>query len=123
MPNISDVLKINTHGIMDYRDIKYCVCVSTLACKYFYINTKHRDMYDDFEIKSSDYEFLNSVNRFVSCVKLHNVDSDKIIEKAGNLSRDDMMKILDKIRNSEDIKKIDKDSVVPELTKWLLGNP
>jgi len=80
-------------------------------------------MYDDFEIKSSDYEFLNSVNRSVSCLKLHHFDSNRIIEKVGNLNRGDMVKILDKIQNSKDIKKIDKDSVLPELKKWLSDNP
>jgi hypothetical protein len=123
MPNISDVLIINTKETLDHRDTKYCVYVSALTGKFFYINTKHRDIYDDFEIKSSDYVFLNSVDRFVCCVKLHDIDSVILIDKIGNLNRDDMLKILNKIQKSNDIKNADKDSIVPELRKWLLGIP
>jgi len=121
MPNISDVFIINTKGTLDRRKIKYCVCVSALTGTFFYINTEHRDIYDDFEIKSSDYEFLNSTNRFVSCIKLHSFDSVIIIEQVGNLNRDDMLKIRNKIQRSKDINKIDKESVLPEIMKWLLG--
>lgn len=120
MPNISDVLIVNTVGTVDHRITKYCVCVSALNDKCFYINTKHRDIYDDFEISSSDYKFLNSENRAVSCLKLHQLDSNRIIEKVGNLNRDDMLKIRDKIQNSRTIHKSDKDLVIPELNQWLL---
>jgi len=44
---------------------------------------------------------------------------DKLIKRVGNLHRDDMLKIIDKIQNSEYLKKIEKDSVIPELNKWL----
>jgi len=120
MPNISDVIKITTHDALDYRDIKFCVCVSAQTDRYLYINTNHRDMYDDFQIKSSDYEFLNSKDRFVGCVKLHHFDSDKMLNKVGNLNRDDMLKIFNKIQKSENITQTDKDSVMPELRGWLL---
>lgn len=122
MPNISDVFKVNIQGLLDYRNTKYCVCVSALLGKYLYINTKHREIYDDFEINSSDYGFLGSVNRVVSCLKLHQINSNKLIERVGNLTRGDMLKIKDKIQESKTINKLEKDSVLPELLKWLLGD-
>jgi len=76
-------------------------------------------MYDDFEIKSLTYDFLNSIDRFVCCSKMYEFDSDKIIKKVGNLNCDDIAKIVDKIQKSRTLDKMDKDSVIPGLDKWL----
>jgi uncharacterized protein (TIGR02145 family) len=65
MPNISEVFVIDVSGVIEYRDKKHCVCVSVAFDKYLLINTSHREIYDDFEIKSSDYAFLKLNNRFV----------------------------------------------------------
>ena len=58
MPDISDVLIINVSGEIAYRNTKHCVCISVSREKYFIINTNHREMHDDFNIKSADYDFL-----------------------------------------------------------------
>jgi len=97
--------------------------VSISAKRYLIINTNHREIYDDFEIKSSDYNFLGSKNRFVSCVKMYGSDSIKLLRHVGNLYREDMIKIVDKIQNSNVLDEIEKDSVVLELNKWLSDNP
>ena len=123
MPNISEVVVIDVSGTIEHRGIKHCVCVSVSAEKYLLINTNHRDMYDDFEIKSSEYAFLKPKNRFVCCSELYHFDSDKIIKSVGALNRNDMIKIVDKIQNSESLKKVKKDSVLSELNKWLSDNP
>jgi hypothetical protein len=122
MSNISEVFVIDVSGVIEYRDKKHCVCVSVTSDKYLLINTSHRNIYDDFEIKSADYAFLKPKNRFVCCSELHEFKSDKIIKSVGNLNRGDMLKIIDKIQNSEYIKKKDKDSVVAELNTWLLNS-
>ena len=79
-------------------------------------------MYDDFKIKSSDYNFLGGIDRFVSCSMIHEFTPDKIIKKAGSLNFDDMARIVNKIQNSRILDKVDKDSVIPELDKWLSDN-
>jgi hypothetical protein len=63
--NISDVFVANFSNEFEHRPIKRCVCVSALSERYLIINTNHREMYDDFEIMSADYDFLESKNRFV----------------------------------------------------------
>jgi len=123
VPNISDVFVADFSKEYERRPTKHCVCVSISVKRYVIINTNHREIYDDFEIKSSDYEFLGSENRFVSCVKIYGSDSIKLLRHVGNLSRDDMIKIVDKIQNSKVLDEIEKEAVLPELKKWLLGIP
>jgi len=55
MMNISDVNLMNTKNVVDYRDEKYCVCISAGKDKdkYFLIDSKSRKAYDDFENKLS----------------------------------------------------------------------
>ena len=62
MSELFDVVVMDVKGVVSYRDTKYCVCVSNLQNKYLFINTDHRTMYDDFEIKAEDYIFLNNKN-------------------------------------------------------------
>ena len=52
-----------------HRSNKHCVCVSVGAGLYLLINTAHRELYNDFPIKASDYAFLFGVDRFISCHK------------------------------------------------------
>ena len=118
MPEISDVLIIDVSGTVGHRKTKHCVCISVSRDKYFLINTSHREMYDDFEIKSSDYAFLENVNRFVCCSKMYEFGPDKVIEKVGNLNFGDMAKIIDKIQKSRVLDKMEKNSVIPGLDKW-----
>jgi len=122
MQNISDVFIVNVSGIIEHRDTKHCVCVSVSDGKYLFINTRHRDIYNDFKIKADDYEFLNSIDRFVSCSKIRPINVDRIKKKVGNLNRNDMMKIVDKIQASETLDKIEKVSIVTEINKWLSEN-
>lgn len=121
MPNISDVFIADFSNEFEHRPRKHCVCVSVSSERYVIINTNHREAYDDFEIRSSNYDFLKSKNRFVSCVKLYGADSIKLIKRVGNLYRDDMLKVADKIQNSDVLDEIEKAAVLPELKKWLLG--
>ena len=104
---------------MAHRNTKHCVCIAVSREKYFIINTSHREMYDDFKIKSSDYAFLEGIDRFVCCSRIYEFSSDRIIKKAGCLNFDDITKIVDKIQKSRVLDKIDKDSIIPELDKWL----
>jgi len=85
MPDISDVFIIDVSGKIGYRNTKHCVCISVSREKFFLINTSHREMYDDFNIKSSDYDFLGGIDRFVSCSMIHEFSPDKIIKKRETL--------------------------------------
>jgi len=119
MAEISDVFIMDVSNIIYKRDTKHCVCISVSRNKYFLINEKHRDIYEDFEIKASDYCFLKNTNRFVGCSKTFELESDRVIKKVGNLNHDDMMKILDTVIKSKTLIKMDKDIIIHELTKWL----
>ncbi len=123
MPDISDVLIMDVTKLFKYRDTKHCVCVSVSNSKYLVINSNHRDRYDDFEIKSADYAFLNSMDRFVCCSETYTFNNDEIIKKVGNLNRSDMIKIVDKIRNSKILSVMEQNLVLPELNKWILDLP
>jgi hypothetical protein len=87
---------------------------------YLLINTEHRKIYDDLEIKASDYEFLGSINRFVECSELFRIEQKFFIKKVGSLYREDMIKITEKIRKSKFLTAAEKKTVLPELEKWLL---
>ena len=114
---------VDVFGQVTYRDTKHCVCISTTGGVYLVINTRHREMYDDFEIQSDNYGFLGGVNRFVCCSKLHEFDHSKILKKVGRLIYNDMQKIVDKIQASKTIDSIDKDAVIPGLAAWLAECP
>lgn len=118
MPSISEVILMDVSKIMPERAEKYCVCISAGDGKYFYINSEHREIYDDFEIKSSDYSFL-SRDSYVSCHKAHVLDNEFIIRKLGNFGYDDMLKILNKIQNSKNINKAESSALIIELEEWL----
>jgi len=121
MTNISDVNVMDVRGKIEYRKTKYCVCIYTDDDKdrYLFINTESRKMYDDFQIKSSDYPFLNQKDRYVNCSNVQELEQERIIERKGNLNYEDMRNILNKIRESEDITETEKEDIVPELEKWL----
>jgi hypothetical protein len=122
MPEICGVFVMNVTGQVEHRETKHCICISVSQNKYFMINTDHRDMYDDFEIKSSDYEFLEGKNRFVCCSRIHEFEPDRIIRHVGTLRYADMLKIIDKIQNSKILDKTERDSVMPELDEWQADN-
>ncbi|GBU21173.1 hypothetical protein R80B4_01062 [Fibrobacteres bacterium R8-0-B4] len=122
MPDISDVLITDVTRLFKHRDTKHCVCVSVSNNKFLVINSNHRDKYDDFEIKSADYAFLNSMNRLVCCSETYTFNNAEIIKKVGNLNRNDMVKIVEKIINSKILSDMEKNTVLPELNKWAADN-
>ncbi|MDR1829628.1 MAG: hypothetical protein LBQ76_02550 [Candidatus Fibromonas sp.] len=117
MPDISDIILMDVSKILPHSYEKFCVCISS-SSKYFYINSLHREMYDDFEIKSSDYGFLKH-DSHVGCHKAHLLGDELVIRKIGKLNRKDMMKILNKIKNSKHLPKAEKESISCELEEWL----
>jgi mRNA-degrading endonuclease toxin of MazEF toxin-antitoxin module len=119
MQNISGVFILDTTDILEHRSTKHGVCVSISENKYFFINTKHRDIYNDFEIKASDYKFLKNTNRFVNCSKIYCLDSNKIIKKVGNLNAEDMSKIIVEVQKSETLSNIEIKEIVHDIENWL----
>jgi len=118
MPNISEVICMDLSKIMPERTNKYCVCISAGDGKYFIINSNSREMYDDFKIEACDYDFL-SHDSYVSCHKAYVLGDELIVKKLGDLNYDDMLKILNKIRNSKRIAEVERDDIALELEKWL----
>jgi len=118
MPNISDVILMDVSKIMPERTTKYCVCISAGNDRYFYINSEHREMYDDFKINASDYDFLK-YDSYVGCHEAYLLGKELIIRKLGNLNYDDMLKILDKVQNSKRIAKVEQKALILEFETWL----
>ena len=119
-PLVRSVYKVDVSDIFQYRKEKHCVCVSVGWKRYLVINTKHYDMYDDFEIDASDYPFLKGRNRFVACRKLVERDSSKIKEEVGILSIADTVTAMKMIEKSDVISMVEKATVLAELSKALV---
>jgi hypothetical protein len=79
-------------------------------------------MYDDFKIKASDYSFLKNEDRYIACSNILFFDIQRIKEKVGTIKFGDMKTLIEKIRNSDVLDPIEKNSVLPELEEWLLDN-
>ena len=124
MFEISDIFVIDVRGSeINNRETKHCICISVSKDKYLVINSEHRQMYDDFEIKASDYQFLKGKNRFVSCAFVYKFPPEKIISKSvGKLKYPDMLKIIDKIQNSKILDQSEKNDILPDLVDWQLDN-
>jgi len=118
MPSISDVILMDVSKIMPERTVKYCVCVSAGNDRYFYINSEHREMYDDFKINASDYDFL-AHDSYVGCHEAYLLGKELVIRKLGNLNHEDMLKILGKIQNSKRIAKTERKTLILEFETWL----
>ena len=115
MKELFNVVVMNVAGIITHRETKYCVCISTSRNKYLLINTEHRAMYDDFEIKAENYSWLNNKNRFIACSVIYSIEPEMMVQTVGKLIIEDIKKIIEKIKKSRTISKIDKNSVLPEL--------
>jgi len=88
-------------NIGKHRSTKHCVCVSVGCGLYLLINTEHREMYDDFPLKASDYDFLHGVDRFLACRDPKVIKDEKIIRRVGTLSDADAKTVYEKIRASD----------------------
>jgi hypothetical protein len=125
MAEIGDVFIIDVADKVSYRGTKHCICISVTNDKYLVIDTQHREIYDDFEIKAKDYPFLKKVNRFVCCSRIYHFDSSKLLNNkapVGRLKYADVVKIINKIQNSEVLDETEQASVLPELIEWQLDN-
>jgi hypothetical protein len=96
--------------------------VSAGSNRYFLINSEHREMYDDFEIKSSNYSFLKK-DSYVGCSETIVLKEEFIIKNVGRLKYDDMRKILEKIQKSKHIAKPEREDMALELEEWLNDYP
>ena len=114
-PSIRSVYEVDVRNLVDKRDNKYCVCVSIGSGKYLLINSKSRQIYNDFEIKAIDYQFLAGENRFISCSKLFVFDKTRLLRKVGTLSDSDTKKVIAKIYSTDKIPEPEKVDVIREL--------
>ena len=122
MPDLFEVVIVDVSEIMLKRETKHCVCVSLIENNYLFINSNSLSKYDDFIIEAKNYHFLQNKDRFVACFKIYTIAPDKIIQTVGKLNIEDINKIVNKIKNSKTLRKIDKDSVLPEMENWLSQN-
>jgi len=120
MTTVSDVNRMSTKNVVAHRDEKYCVCISTGngKDKYFLIDSKSRKMYDDFEIKAEEYDFL-SKDSYISCSLVVELGKDRFIEKLGNIDHKDMIKILEKVKKSEHLTDDEIKDISNSLENWL----
>ena len=119
MTAISDVLIINVSKKIPYRNTKHCVCISVAKGKCLLINTENRQIYEEIKINSSDYEFLNGVDRYIACSQIFEFSEDDIIQRVGDIKYEDMLKIIENLRKTKEITPIERNFIVSELEKWL----
>jgi len=98
-----------------HRATKHCVCVSVGCGLYLLINTEHREKYDDFLLKASEYDFLNGVDRFLACHDPKVIKDEKLIRRVGTLSDVDAKTMYVKIRASTNIAPVEIKKVLAEL--------
>lgn len=122
MLEIADVFVMQVGNQIEHRETKHCICIATSQNKYFIINTEHREIYDDFKISATDYDFLKGLDRYVSCSSIFQFMPDKIIRKVGKLNYPDMLKLINKVQNSEVLDDAEKSAILPELTDWQMDN-
>jgi len=103
---------------LEHRTTKHCICISAGNDKYILINSEHREMYDDFKICASDYDFLKQ-DSYVGCSEIIVLEKELIIRKAGSMKYEDMLRILEKIRNPRHMSKQDREEVAIELEGWM----
>ncbi|MCL2102091.1 MAG: type II toxin-antitoxin system PemK/MazF family toxin [Fibromonadales bacterium] len=118
MPKISEVFIVNSKNIIEKRDTKWYICISIGPSKFFIINSERFKLYDDYLIKSSNYNFLKH-DSYVECSEVHILDEKRLIKKLGNLNYDDMKMILHKIKNSIGLSKGEIKALSIELEEWL----
>ena len=117
-PQISEVYIMNVSEKLEHRTTKHCICISAGNNKYVLINSEHREMYDDFKINVSDYDFLRQ-DSYVGCSEVVVLKKESIIRKVGSMKYNDMLKILEKIRGPKHISKPDRAEIVLELEEWM----
>ena len=100
-----------------HRNTKHCVCVSVGEGRYLLINTHHREMYNDFILKASDYGFLKGVDRFLSCYSPQPFKPAQLVKKVGTLSDADTRVLISKIKTARFIHKLLKAKILDELSK------
>jgi hypothetical protein len=120
MAAISDVYIIDVTDNVEHRKTKHCICISVAKNKCLLINTENRGIYNELEISSENYNFLNGKNRFVACSRPIIFKESEIIKKEGNINYNDMAKILEKLKSvkKKDIA-IQLKDVITELEEWL----
>jgi len=114
---------VDVAGVVECRSTKHCICISVSNNRFLVINTEHRQIYDDFEIKAKDYPFLKNVNRFVCCSQIYHFDQSRFLNNkipVGQLKYQDIVKIIDKIQKSEILDETDQSAVLLELNGWQL---
>lgn len=95
---------------------KYCVCINPLERLFFLINTENRRHYDCIEISSQSYEFLNGLNRYISCSRSFYIPKQNQKEKVlGKIMPGDLKKIVEQIHLSKRL----APNVKPKLLKYL----
>jgi len=117
-PQISEVYVMNVSEKLEHRTTKHCICISAGNGKYVLINSEHREMYDDFKINASDYDFLKQ-DSYVGCAEAIVLEKERIIRKVGNIKYEDMLKILEKIRGPRHIAKPNRVEMALELEIWI----
>jgi len=117
-PQISEVYIMNVSEKLEYRTTKHCICISAGNNRYILINSEHREMYDDFKISVSDYDFLKR-DSYVGCSEFVVLGRESIIRRVGSMKYNDMLKILEKMREPKHISKPGRTEIALELEEWM----
>ena len=121
LPETRGVYIVDTAGSVSKRKTKHCVCVSVGMGWYFLINSASREVFDDFPIKASDYDFLNGDDRYLGCSKMNmrTCAAGQLIKKVGQLSDADTRTVMKKVQQSNTLLNTEKHKILSELARVL----
>jgi hypothetical protein len=110
-PVIRGVYIADVRGIVSRRDSKHCVCVSISDKKYLLINTFHGEIYDDFLLPLSRYDFLIDRDRYLSCAAVVEIPDGNLKSFVGMLSAEDTYTAAGKILRSKTMRSAEKNRI------------
>ncbi|MDR3002324.1 MAG: hypothetical protein LBU89_13815 [Fibromonadaceae bacterium] len=116
MFEISEVVLANTTKIIQDRDKKLFVRISVTNEKFLIINSRESE--GSIKIESATYSFLRH-DSYIASFRTFVLKEDEIIKKLETLNYDDMVKILNMIKNSKFISQDEKEEIVIDLEEYI----
>ncbi|MDR0515947.1 MAG: hypothetical protein LBH25_02775 [Fibromonadaceae bacterium] len=116
MFEISEVVLADTTKTIKNRDKKLFVRISITNEKFLIINSRESE--GSIKIESATYSFL-SHDSYIAGFRTFTLEESEIIKKRGTLNYDDMVKILDMIKNSKFISRDEKEEILIDLEEFI----
>lgn len=104
---------------IDPKHGKFAVCVCVAPRLFFLINSENRAMYDCIPLpKMESRSFLNH-DSYIGCKFLHEADDNQVDGYKGKLTNEELQALVQKIKSSAFLTKIQKDLLVKSIENEL----